>query len=117
MLFTNKIHFLRKTADLENFVFSDIPEHRFNVETSTFQMGPKSGLIRTTVTLEIGPHKFSKRTVRKNLVYFQCTGCRSLKVFLSAKAQQLSNGDYKLVQWPHFANHVCTAYNLNIFDK
>ena len=97
-------------ADLDIFVFSDQPEHQFNVETSTFQTGPKFGLIRTTVTLEIGPHKFSKRTVRKNLVYFQCTGCKSMKFNILAKAQKLSDSDYKLVDWPDFEHHVCTAH-------
>ena len=104
-------------ADLEIFVFSDKPEHRFNIETSTFQRGPKSGLTRTTVNLEIGPYKFTRGITRRNLVYFKCIGCRSLKVYLQAKAQQLSNGDFKLVQWPHFENHVCTDYITNNFGK
>jgi hypothetical protein len=110
IILANKINFFGKMADLEIFVFSDQPVHWFNVETSTFQTGPKSGLIRTTVTLEIGPHKFSKRTVRKNLVYFQCTGCKSLKFNLLAKAQKLGNCDYKLIDWPEFEHHVCTAH-------
>jgi hypothetical protein len=109
IILDNKIDFCRKIADLAIFVFSDQPEHRFNIETSTFQTGPKFGLMRTTVTLEIGPHKFSKRTVRKNLVYFQCTGCKSMKFNLLAKAQKLSECDYRLVDWPDFEHHVCTA--------
>ena len=104
-------------ADLEIFIFSDKPEHRFNVKTSTFERGPKSGLTRTTVNLEIGPHKFTRGTTRKNYVYFKCIRCRSLNVHTLAKAQQLSNGDYELVQWPHFENHACTVYNTNAFYK
>jgi len=95
----------------------DKPEHRFNIETSTFQKGPKSGLTRTTVNLYIGPHKFTRGITRRNFVYFKCLGCRSLKVYLQAKAQQLSNGDFNLVQWPHFENHVCTDYITNNFGK
>ena len=117
MILTNKINFFGKMADFEIFVFSDKPEHRFNIETSTFQRGPKSGLARTTVSLEIGPHKFTRGITRKNFVYFKCLGCRSLKVYLQAKAQQLSNGDFNLVQWPHFENHVCTDYITNDFGK
>ena len=110
IILDNKINFFGKMADLDIFVFSDQPEHRFNVETSTFQTGPKFGLTRTTVTLEIGPYKFSKRTVRNDLVYFQCTGCKSMKFNILAKAQKLSDSDYKLVDWPDFEHHVCTAH-------
>merc|ERR1711971_207269 len=72
-----------------------------------------AGKTHVTITLAIPPYEFTKGTVRNNFVYFQCNGCRSLKVNLLAKAQLLSNGDYKLLECPHFANHVCTAYNMN----
>ena len=100
-----------------NFVFSDLPEHEFKFYKKIYQRGAKAGQTHVTITLTIPPYEFTKGTVRNNFVYFQCNGCRSLKVNLLAKAQLLSNGDYKLLECPHFTNHVCTAYNIDNVNK
>ena len=91
----------------KTFVISDKPKHRFNVETKSFQTGKKAGLTRHTVTLEIGKHKFSRGTVRNDIVYFTCNGCKSIKIFTLAKARKWSDEEYELLDWP-VGTHICS---------
>ena len=88
--------------------FSDKPDHRFKIQTKTYRSGPKSGQDHDVVILEIGPYKFSKGVVRKDVAYFNCNSCRKIKISTCAKARiwnEKGYEEYELIDWPTV--HVC----------
>ena len=88
-----------------------MPAHEFKFNKKIHQTGAKAGQTYTTVTLAIPPYQFTKGATRNDKVYFQCNGCRSLKVNVLAKAQVLDNGSqYRLLKCPDFRSHVCNPY-------
>ena len=86
--------------------FSDVPKHHFTIIEKTYNAGAKKGQSYTSVTLEIGPYRFKRRTVRGEWITFSCNGCQKLGWYERAKARLLENGEYELAHWPK--SHPCS---------
>ena len=100
------IKVLTANGSSENFIFSDLPEHHFEIETKVYRTGPRSGQIRNIVHLIIPPHKFGKQASRGDFMYFSCISCRSNNTCTIAKARIVGDNEYELIEMP-ITPHFC----------
>ena len=83
-----------------------VPIHHFTQFEKPYESGKKKGQSRTITQLDMGPYKFTKRSVQKNIMYFSCNGCRSDGKITLASANMDDNiENFELRSWP--VEHVC----------
>ena len=88
-----------------------MPEHKFEVKETRYESGKKKGQCRVQTTLLIAPNTFTRKSMKKEIITFQCNECNKEGYNTYAKAVIKKFDDdglpvHELIQWP--AHHECS---------